>query len=75
MERKDISIIQKHATNDKVLDLLYKEHLSFEKQLEKLDRKPFLTREEEHERKELQKRKLLGKDKLEIILRKYRNGS
>lgn len=73
MERQDLELIQTYIKRDQQLEFLYKEHLDYEKQLAKLDNKLFLTPEEELQRKELQKRKLLGKDRIEDILRKYRN--
>lgn len=73
MERQDVELIQVHIKKDPQLQTLYKEHLDYEKQLAKLDNKLFLTPEEEVQRKELQKKKLLGKDRIEDILRKYRN--
>lgn len=73
MERQDVELIQVHIKKDPQLQTLYKEHLDYEKKLAKLDNKLFLTPEEEVQRKELQKKKLLGKDQIEDILRKYRN--
>lgn len=72
MEAKDIDLIEKHIANNKALAALYKEHIDFEKKLAKLDNKLFLTPEEEVLRKALQKKKLLGKDKIEAILQEYR---
>ena len=72
MEQKDIEIIHAHLGEDRQLAGLYKEHVNYEKRLAKLDNKLFLTPEEETERKELQKKKLRGKDQMESILKKYR---
>lgn len=72
MEQRDLELIQKHATSDEKLAVLYKEHLDFEKQLEKYNNKPYLTPSEELEKKNLQKQKLKGKDLIESILRAYR---
>ncbi|MDP2599504.1 MAG: DUF465 domain-containing protein [Deltaproteobacteria bacterium] len=74
MENHDLELIQAHLKEDKDLAVLFKEHLSFEKQLAKLDNKLFLTPEEVILRKELQKKKLKGKDKMEFLLKKYRSG-
>ena len=71
METQDIDLIQTASRKDKLLATLYKEHLDYERRLAKLDNKLFLTPEEEVVRKELQKKKLVGKDKIEDILRKY----
>lgn len=73
MERQDLEIIQSYLRKDKQLASLYQEHLDYERRLAKLDNKLFLTPEEEVLRKELQKKKLLGKDKIEDILQKYRD--
>lgn len=72
MERRDLELIKKLSSQDVFLRQLYDEHVSFEKKLEKLDRKPFLNREEELERKRLQKLKLQGRDRIEEILTKHR---
>lgn len=72
MEQRDLVLIQEHIVNDAVLESLYKEHVDFERQLEKYNNKPFLTPSEELERKNLQKKKLKGRDMIEDILRKYR---
>ncbi|MFH0798958.1 MAG: DUF465 domain-containing protein [Pseudomonadota bacterium] len=72
MEQRDLELIERHVSNDKLLEMLYHEHVTFEKQLEKYNNKPFLTPMEETERKNLQKKKLLGRDKIEDILSLYR---
>lgn len=75
MEPIDLELIKVHISEDRDLAGLYKEHVDYEKKLAKLDNKLFLTPEEEVLRKELQKKKLLGKDRLENLLKKYRNGA
>jgi uncharacterized protein YdcH (DUF465 family) len=45
----------------------------YEKQIEKLDNKPFLTPSEQTHVKELKKQKLEGKTKLLTILESYRS--
>lgn len=72
MEQRDVQLIQKHLGEDRILAVLYEEHVTYEKQLAKLDNKLFLSPEEELARKELQKKKLKGKDMIETILKKYR---
>jgi uncharacterized protein len=72
MEQRDVELIQKCMANDKVLESLYHEHLDFERQLEKFNNKPFLTPVEEMEKKNLQKKKLKGRDEIEKILEEYR---
>lgn len=73
MEQRDLELINKHMDEDRALKMLYEEHLDFERQLEKYNNKPFLTPSETVERKNLQKRKLRGRDMIESILRKYRS--
>jgi len=51
---------------------LVEEHEDFERILEDFNRKPYLTPAEEIERKNIQKQKLKGKDKMERILKKHR---
>lgn len=75
METRDVQLIEQVLDKDKRLANLYREHVTFEKQLSKLDNKLFLTPEEEVLRKELQKKKLKGKDLIEAILKKYRGGN
>jgi hypothetical protein len=72
MEQRDIELIKKHAVENEALKHLYEEHLDFERKLEKYNNKAALTPAEEMERKRLQKMKLLGRDKMEMILGAYR---
>lgn len=64
-ERARIASLIPH--NDE-LRKLWQEHLAFEQRIGELARLPHLTPEEELERKELQKRKLAGKDRIAEIL-------
>lgn len=73
MEQHDLVLIEKYMASDKALENLYREHVTFERQIEKYNNKPYLTPSEELERKTLQKMKLKGRDMIEDILRKYRN--
>lgn len=72
MEQRDIELIKKYETTDEKLARLYKQHVDFERQLEELNRKHILSADEELERKLLQKKKLLGRDQMEMILDRYR---
>lgn len=51
---------------------LFEEHQSYEKKLEKLKSKSFLTEEEALEERELKKRKLALKDRMYILMTKFR---
>ena len=72
MEAKDKLLIEKHIKHDAELKRYVEEHILFEEKLEELNKKNYLTIEEEMEQKKLKKLKLAGRDKIEIILKKYR---
>jgi len=72
MEEMDLQLIRKLIPKDKELKALWDEHQDYEEKLEQLNRRRYLSTEEEMRRKEIQKLKLHGKDKIEQILRKYR---
>lgn len=72
MDQRDLELIERYSKGDPVLERLYKEHQNFERQIEKLENKSFLTPNEQVEWKDIKKKKLSGKDKIEAILRKYR---
>ncbi len=74
MEQRDLDLINKYAAAEPELKSLYDEHIAYEKILEKMESKPYLTPAEEVEVKESKKKKLAGKTRLETILRKYRKG-
>lgn len=73
MEDTDLQLIRKLIPKDRELKNLWDEHLEYEEKLEQLNKRRYLSTEEEMRRKELQKLKLHGKDRIEEILRKYRN--
>jgi len=72
MEAKDKLLIEKHIDNDEELKSYVEDHISFEEQLDALNKKPYLTQEEEVRKKKIKKLKLSGRDHIEMILRKYR---
>jgi hypothetical protein len=73
MEEKDRILIDKHIGRDEELKKYVLEHQLFEKQLEELEGKHFLTADEELQQKRIKKLKLAGRDKIESILKKYRD--
>jgi uncharacterized protein len=73
MEETDLQLIRKLIPKDKELKKLWDEHQGYEEKLEQLNKRRYLSTEEEMRRKEIQKLKLHGKDKIEEILRKYRS--
>jgi len=72
MEHKDLELIKKFSTTDQVLAELFQQHQKFERELEDLDNKSYLTVTEQMKRAEIKKKKLAGKDRIEMILKKYR---
>lgn len=72
MEPRDLEIIEKFSVEDMELKSLWDQHIVYEKMLEKLESKSYLSPTETQEMKELKKKKLAGKTKLQTILDKYR---
>ena len=72
MEEKDQVLIEKHIGHDEELKKHVLEHREFEQQLDELAAKNFLTAEEELQQKKIKKLKLAGRDRIETILKKYR---
>ena len=73
MNKLDVKLIEKYVQQDAVLSHLWKEHCDYERLLDKMERKPFLSPEEQLERNRLKKQKLIGRDRLEDLLKKYRS--
>ena len=72
MEKKALELVQALLPNDEELRQHYEDHLEFEKQLGELNRKLYLTPEQDLQRREIQKRKLAGKDRIMEILQRHR---
>jgi hypothetical protein len=72
MERPEELLIEKHIQEDEELRKYVEEHRQFKVDLEKFKERIHLTSEEEVQKKVLQKKKLLGKEKIIAILEKYR---
>ena len=72
MEEKDKLLIEKHIGSDEELRKYVEEHLLLEKKLEEFNKNLHLTADEEVEEKKIKKMKLAGRDKIEMILKKYR---
>jgi uncharacterized protein YdcH (DUF465 family) len=73
MEKRDLEIIQKYISTDAELKRYMDEHEEYERKLQEFNRRIYLTPDEEIERKRLQKLKLIGRDRIESILAKYRS--
>lgn len=72
MEQRDLELIQKFSPSDSVLAECYQQHIRLEHELEKLERKLALTTEENFRKAEIKKQKLIGRDKIESLLKVYR---
>lgn len=72
MEEKDKLLIEKHINSDEELKKYVEEHILYEKQLDELNKKPYLTQQEEIKQKKIKKLKLAGRDSIEMLLKKYR---
>ncbi|MEJ2201761.1 MAG: YdcH family protein [Desulfuromonadaceae bacterium] len=71
MEERDTvqqEVVQRLFDGNPRFRRLYEEHHLLEKELKKLDQKPYLTPDEEIERKKVQKLKLAGKDEMTRIM-------
>jgi uncharacterized protein YdcH (DUF465 family) len=75
MEKKDEELIQALLVHDAELKQYYDEHLVLERQLSEFNRRLYLTPEQELEKKQLQKRKLHGKDRIMQILDRHRGAA
>ncbi len=72
MENSARTLIEKYESQDSELRALWQQHQDYEKMIVKLEGKPFLSPVVEQEIKELKKKKLAGKTKLQALLDKYR---
>ncbi|HUH67320.1 MAG TPA: hypothetical protein VLZ07_12890 [Syntrophales bacterium] len=72
MEKADELLINKYINVDEELRSYVEDHKKLEADLESFNKRIYLTAEEEMEKKNLQKRKLKGKEQIYRILAKYR---
>jgi uncharacterized protein len=72
MEKADELLINKYINQDEELKSYVEDHKKLEADLENFNKRIYLTAEEEIEKKNLQKRKLRGKEHIYRILAKYR---
>lgn len=73
MESQDLVLIEQHMDQDPEIKALYDQHKEFEKILEKFEGRPYLSPTQMQEIKQLKKKKLAGKTKLQLLLDKYRD--
>ncbi|MDL2313922.1 DUF465 domain-containing protein [Desulfovibrio sp. OttesenSCG-928-C14] len=72
MDQTELMLLEKYSTQDPELKQLWEEHQLFEKQLQKLEGKAYLTPTEDQQMREWKKQKLEGKTKMVAILDRYR---
>ncbi len=72
MEQYELELIAKYGDKDEELKKLWQQHLEYERQVEKLESKPFLSPQDDLELKKIKKLKLAGKTKIQAILEKYK---
>ncbi len=72
MDAHDTDLIERLLPEDRELRQLWEEHRRLEDQLEALRHVRFPTPEEEQRRRELQKTKLAGRDRIQAILSRHR---
>ncbi len=73
MDQKELALVQKLAPSHPDVKSLWDEHVLYEKQLEKLESKPYRTPVEDQDLRRLKKQKLEGKTKLVELLDRYSN--
>jgi len=71
MEQREEALIQQYAASDEKLKALYIEHLELKRKLEAFRHKPYLTTDEELEKKRIQKLKLASKDRMMELLSRH----
>jgi uncharacterized protein YdcH (DUF465 family) len=72
MKENEGALIKKLMAEDEEFRKLSEEHIEFEKQLDQFNNRSHLTPAEEMERKKIQKMKLAGKDRMEMIISSHR---
>ncbi len=72
MEKWDEELIARLLPREEELRKYVEAHRQYEERLEEYGQRPYLSTEEEMEKKRIQKLKLAGRDKIEAILAKHR---
>ncbi len=72
MELRDQQLVDRLIAENPELKNLWDKHREYERKLEKLDHKNYLTPADWQEKKKLQLAKLTGKTRIEQILTKHR---
>ncbi len=72
MDPRDVQLIERLLSQDPELGELWTAHRGFEQELDRLRDQRFFTPEEEIRRKDIQKQKLAGRDRIQAILLQHR---
>jgi hypothetical protein len=72
LETQDETLISLLVDQNQELKQLVDSHRNFERILDEMNSRPFLSADEDMERKRVQRAKLAGKDKIERILSQHR---
>ncbi len=73
MEDREKALIDELAQENPELKALVEEHQGLEAKLEEMNKRPYLSPEDDLERKKTQKAKLIAKDKIHGILAAHQN--
>jgi hypothetical protein len=69
MDLQSLDVSNPHPLGDEIVTKLKQEHQKLEQRLDELNELVYLTPEEQRERKEVQKLKLLNKDKVAVLIK------
>ena len=72
MEQREIEIIEQLVGQDSEINALWNQHNEYKKLIDKMESKSYLSETETQEVKELKKKKLAGKTKLQALLDKHK---
>ncbi|MEE8449304.1 MAG: DUF465 domain-containing protein [Thermodesulfobacteriota bacterium] len=71
MEKREAGLIEKLARENEEFKKLLEEHHNLKKDLKEYEKKVYLTPTQLMQKSKLKKLKLVGKDRMEAILREY----
>ncbi|WP_432736782.1 DUF465 domain-containing protein [Maridesulfovibrio sp. FT414] len=72
MEQREIELIEQLAGKDSQINALWSQHNEYKKLITKMEAKSYLSDIETQEVKELKKKKLAGKTKLQALLNQHK---
>ncbi|MDR1043955.1 MAG: DUF465 domain-containing protein [Candidatus Adiutrix sp.] len=73
MEAREKALLDKLVPDHPELKALVDEHQAYEAKLEEMNRRPYLSPEDDLERKKIQKAKLAAKDKIQHFIDEYQD--